>query len=87
MCLTTTAGLLALLVPGMGSCTLGRAPAGPSPLGASGESTFFLKGVVTLSKPYLRRLDARWIVVNLSSRFDLKLEVPDHLNERVNNKL
>ena len=53
VCLTTTAGLLPYLSQGMGSCKLGRAPAGPSPLGTSGESTFLLKMVVTLSKPYL----------------------------------
>ena len=53
VCLTTTARLLPYLSQGMGSCKLGTAPAGPSPLGASGESTFLLKMVVTLSKPYL----------------------------------
>ena len=50
----------------------------PEPARSLGESTFFLKEVVTLSKPYLLTLGAKWIVKNLSSRLGLKPQVPDH---------
>ena len=52
--------------------------------------TYQYMSIVPLKKglrQQMHKLPLPWIVVDMSSRFELMLEVLDHANERVNHKL